>query len=232
MIYGITSDGIVFGGLGLPSGSAGAVAVQNVIRTSGSGFAFIGYDTYSPNNIVMANNTLYDNEAGFFFKPDAAGYHNIRIYNNLVSNSNVSMQAEDISNLGAVTSQHNYFHAGGTHARLNYVTYSLSQWQSTLGKDNNSPAARSGDPLFVSASGGDFRLQSNSPARTGGVDIADLNGNGSTTDGIVMGAYITGSEVIGAGGAVVRIAAPTGGGARGAGRGPDRQPVGRAESPA
>ena len=202
LLYGITSDAIVFGGLGLPNGSAGAVAVQNVVRNSGSGFAFIGYDTYSPNNIVMANNTLYDNAKGFFFKPDAAGYRSFRIYNNLVSNSDVSMQAEDISNLSAVTAQHNYYHGGGTHARLNYASYTLAQWQSSLGKDNNSPAARSGDPLFVGAASGDFRLQAGSPARSGGIDIADLNGNGSTTDGIAIGAYITGTEVIGAGGVV------------------------------
>ena len=46
---------------------------------------------------------------------------------------------------------------------------------------------------------GDYRLQSGSPARNGGVDILDLNRSGSTTDLINMGAYITGTEVIGRG---------------------------------
>ena len=200
LIYGIASDGIVFGGIGTPAGSAGAVVVQNVVRTSNSGVAFIGYDAYSPQNVIIANNTLYDNQAGLFFKPNTSGYRNIRVFNNIVSSSDVSMQGEDVSDLSNVAIQHNFYHSGATHGRLNYTSYSLSQWQSSLQKDNASPVARSGDPLFMNAGGNDFRLQSGSPARSGGIDIADLNGNGSTSDGIAVGAYITGSEVIGASG--------------------------------
>ena len=198
LVYGIRSDGIVFGGIGTPAGSAGAVVAQNIVRTSGSGIAFIGYDAYSPQNVTIANNTLYNNTAGLFFKPNTAGYRNIRVYSNIVSNSDVSMQGEDVSDLSNVGIQHNFYHAGGTHGRLNYTNYNLSQWQSSLHKDNMSPAARAGDPLFVSAAGNDFRLQTGSPARSGGVDVADVNGNGSTTDGIAVGAYVTGSETIGA----------------------------------
>ncbi len=32
--------------------------------------------------------------------------------------------------------------------------------------------------------------------RSGGVDILDLNGNGSTSDGVALGAYVAGNEVI------------------------------------
>jgi hypothetical protein len=211
LIYGIRSDGIVFGGIGTPEGSAGAVVTQNIVRTSNSGVAFIGYDAYSPQNVIIANNTLYGNQGGLFFKPNTAGYRNIRIYNNIVSNSGVSMQGEDVSDLSNVGIQHNFYHGGSTLGRLNYTNYSLAQWQSSLAKDNASPAARTGDPLFVNAAGNDFRLQSGSPARTGGIDIGDVNGNGSTTDAIAVGAYVTGTETIGSG---------TGGGGGGGGTPP------------
>lgn len=199
LIYGIRSDGIVFGGIGTPEGSAGAVVTQNIVRTSNSGVAFIGYDAYSPQNVIIANNTLVGNQAGLFFKPNTAGYRNIRVYNNIVSNSGVSMQGEDVSDLSNVGIQHNFYHGGSTLGRLNYTNYSLAQWQSSLGKDNASPVARTGDPLFVNAGSNDYRLQSGSTARTGGIDIGDVNGNGSTSDGIAVGAYITGSETIGSG---------------------------------
>jgi hypothetical protein len=212
LIYNVTSDGMAFGGLGLSSGSAGAVATQNVVRGSQSGVAFIGYDAYSPANVLIANNTFYNNEYGAFFKPNTAGYRNIRIFNNLISTSIVSMQGEDVADLSNVSAQHNFYHAGGTHARLNYANYTLAQWQSTLGKDNGSPAGRVGDPLFVSASNNDFHLQSGSPARSGGIDVADLNGNGSVSDGIAIGAYITGTEVIGASASCGSCGGGTGGG--------------------
>jgi hypothetical protein len=221
LIYGIDSDGIVIGGLGTAAGQGGAVITQNIVRDSGSGVAFIGYDAYCPANVTVANNTLYRNTFGVFYKPSTAGYRNVRIYNNLISSSTVQVQGEDISDLTNIAMQHNFYHSGGTHGRLNYTNYSLSQWQSSLQRDNASPAARTGDPLFVSASGNDFRLQSGSPARTGGIDIADVNGNGSTSDGVAVGAYVTGNEVIGVGGA-----GGGGGGGGGGGATPPTAPSG------
>lgn len=70
-------------------------------------------------------------------------------------------------------------------------TLSLASWQA-LGPDRQSIAA---DPLFVSAT--DFRLQASSPARTLGIDTFDLDGDGNTTETIPVGAYVTGTEVIG-----------------------------------
>lgn len=53
------------------------------------------------------------------------------------------------------------------------------------------------NPLYANAAQGDFRLQAGSPVRTGAVDILDLDGDGSTSDIIGMGAYVIGNEVIG-----------------------------------
>ncbi|MCC6952673.1 MAG: hypothetical protein IT290_01005 [Deltaproteobacteria bacterium] len=49
----------------------------------------------------------------------------------------------------------------------------------------------------MNLAGNDFRLQSGSPALTGGIDFLDLNNNGSASDAIARGAYITGNETIG-----------------------------------
>ncbi|OGS04433.1 MAG: hypothetical protein A3J70_00875 [Elusimicrobia bacterium RIFCSPHIGHO2_02_FULL_61_10] len=51
--------------------------------------------------------------------------------------------------------------------------------------------------MFVNPANRDFRLQSGSPARTLGVDVLDLDNDGSTTDVIPAGAYVTGNEIIG-----------------------------------
>lgn len=75
----------------------------------------------------------------------------------------------------------------------NNISFSL--WQSTYGFDLN--ALNGVNPLFVDPLNGNFRLQSSSPALTLGRDILDLNSNGSTTDVIPAGAYITGTETIG-----------------------------------
>jgi hypothetical protein len=73
---------------------------------------------------------------------------------------------------------------------------SWNSWQSRFGQDANS--IYNIDPLFVDASGGDFRLQPTSSARDAGRDVLDLDGDGDTTDPINAGAFVTGTEVIGA----------------------------------
>lgn len=58
----------------------------------------------------------------------------------------------------------------------------LSEWRAATNFDANS---LTGDPLFVNAAQGNFKLQPSSPAR------------GAGRDGVDMGAYPTGNEVIG-----------------------------------
>ena len=56
-------------------------------------------------------------------------------------------------------------------------------------------------PLYAGPGAGvvpsDFKLRSNSPLINAGLDVLDLNKNGSTSDRITIGAYITGNEIIG-----------------------------------
>jgi len=71
----------------------------------------------------------------------------------------------------------------------------LAQWQA-FGAICD-PNGASANPLFVNPSANDYRLQPGSPARSLMIDVLDLNANGSTTDLIPAGAYVTGNEVIG-----------------------------------
>jgi hypothetical protein len=52
------------------------------------------------------------------------------------------------------------------------------------------------DPLFVNAAAHDFHLQANSPTRLKGIDFGNILGGGTTAP-INMGAYVTGTELIG-----------------------------------
>lgn len=75
-------------------------------------------------------------------------------------------------------------------------------------QDQAAPASLTNSPLFVSLSGGDFRLCTGagapaasctaaSPAIGLGIDLYDLDGDGNTTETVRAGAYITNSEAIG-----------------------------------
>ncbi|MEZ5287561.1 MAG: hypothetical protein R2712_22715 [Vicinamibacterales bacterium] len=75
-------------------------------------------------------------------------------------------------------------------------------------QEQTSPASMDGNPLFVNAAGGDFRLCTGagtpaascsgaSPAMGRAMDLYDLDHDGSTTDTVRSGAYIDNTEVIG-----------------------------------
>jgi hypothetical protein len=70
----------------------------------------------------------------------------------------------------------------------------FASWQAASGQDAHSFLA---DPMFVNAAAGDFHLSSGSPAEGTGVDLLDLDGDGQTNDPVNIGAYVTGTEVIG-----------------------------------
>ena len=81
LVYGIRSDGSSLVASARQR-VAGAVVARS-LRTSGSGIAFIGYRRQLAENVTIADNTLYNNTAGLFFKPNTAGYRNIRVYSNI-----------------------------------------------------------------------------------------------------------------------------------------------------
>ncbi len=118
------------------------------------------------------------------------GFNNI-LYGPWAEDVNIGM-----SPIGPLSYEHNVYYgyiAWGSYAGAQHT---FAQWQAA-GQDSVAPTGINADPLFVNTSSGDFHLQAGSPARNRGVDILDLDGDGSTTDIINAGAYITGNEVIG-----------------------------------
>jgi len=96
---------------------------------------------------------------------------------------------------------------GGTFGQL-VTPFSFATWRSSAYDFQDAHSTSGVNPLFVNAAVRNFRLctavgvpsadcTGASPALNAGIDILDLNHNGSTTDVIPAGAYITGNERIG-----------------------------------
>jgi hypothetical protein len=124
-----------------------------------------------------------------------------RAWNNICSNTNewgaIFGAAQSALTPANFSFEHNVYHSTGGGMMTNEDAFSLSQWKSTFRQDSAAPASITNDPRFVNPAAGDYRLRPDSPAKALGVDVLDLNGNGSTTDIIPAGAYVTGAEVIG-----------------------------------
>jgi len=193
-----TMNGMIFGRIGTSEASNGLQAYNNIILNSRSGFVFVGYDTISPANVSVVNNTVLsvaEAEGGaVLFRPGYDGYRNLRVFNNILGRSANGVTIWE-NRLEQVTSEYNVFFNNEYAASVAYSRYSLDNWRSRFGKDTLGSV--SVDPRFVSESTGNYRLASDSPVRTAGRDILDLNRNGSTTDSIAIGAYALGNEVIG-----------------------------------
>lgn len=88
----------------------------------------------------------------------------------------------------------------------------MSAWRAALGgtQAGDDYFSITSNPLFQDVSAGNYRLRSDSAALRAGIDVLDLNRNGSTSDPLPLGAYITGNEAIGllVGGAAISPPSP------------------------
>jgi parallel beta-helix repeat protein len=186
---------------------------QNIIRCTGTP-APEKYGIWVRNdteNIWIVNNTIVGCESagigyGKAFTTEPSGTY---VYNNIVSQSAGNSWGSDSgASLAPVTADYNLYYSA-TRFAVNGTQTSLADWRTALGgcpNAGNDCSAISSDPLFVNAGTYNYRLQVGSPALTLGVDVLDLDGDSSTVDTIPAGAYITGSETIGAGASL--LAAP------------------------
>lgn len=144
---------------------------------------------------TVANNTVHGiGDSGLYVHP--APGNNVIFANNIISNTPVPFNAWDMNDAVPGRGENLYASSSGQRWAFASREYSsLSAWLGAAPSDAGSITAASAG--FVNAAGADFKLTSGSVARTLGVDILDLNRNGSTSDQVPAGAYVTGNEVIG-----------------------------------
>ena len=176
---------------------------QNIVRDSREAavriWRFSDTDiTNTPMHGKIVNNTFYNVPKGIWVDNQPLANAGFVFWNNIVSNMSEGPIAfnGDPRDEARFDSEHNVFFSFPAILTTN-ASHTLAQWKSTFGQDTAAPASISADPRFVSAAGRDFHLAGDSPALSLGRDWLDLNGNGSTSDAIPAGAYVTGNEVIG-----------------------------------
>lgn len=171
---------------------------QNIFLNISGNAISVGYN---PSTLVVNafNNTMYNtsqNATVNFWRHTQNTQNNA--WNNLIYNVKNIVQEWYPPISITYWNKNGYYFPGSSVAVRNQ---SLSGACGSFGMDCDSYEA---DQLFVNAPAGDYHLQASSPFRsTGkypGIDRQDYNGNGNTTEAISMGAYITGTEVIGTGG--------------------------------
>lgn len=172
----------------------GTRTYQNIIRDTDYGIIFIGATNYTPANVHVVNNTIHNAYAGFFLKPGTAGWDDNVFRNNIISESDIAIQAEDITDVAGASFSHNTYHSNGVLARVSYTNYSLSSWQSRFNQDTVGTSEN--NPMFTGSGSQDYHLSANSTLRNAGVDVLNLQGRGVDA-AVDIGAYVTGDEQIG-----------------------------------
>jgi hypothetical protein len=168
------------------------VNIPRNVNTDGEGSV---HTSYFCGNSRVFNNTCY---GGGIFHASEQSTSNVSVRNNLVINKPVAVAYWNGDfRSQSVTYDRNWYYQldPNYHAAIGVVA-TYAQWRTTYSRDTNSPATYT-NPLVVNAAGGDFHLQSGSPALTAGRDYFGTFGGTSSTV-IPVGAYVTGSEQIGA----------------------------------
>ncbi len=143
LIYNVTSNGIYI------YGASGGQIVNNTIQypLANSGYygaiALAKYGNFYSHDWELKNNILSSRNVSFLFASPSGGLPG------LVSNYNLYDGTKFVQKIGST-----------------FNNKTVTQWQA-MGLDVNSTFA---NPLFVNPSAGDFHLQPNSPACTGGLD--------------------------------------------------------------
>jgi hypothetical protein len=189
---------------------------RNLIRDSDVGVQFLANATGEANapsygNIV--NNTIDNCRLGVTLNWTSYMLGNV-VWNNIITNSReeaVFVYSGDsdthLAEKTHIDYEHNLYFGFSNFSEVDYTNKSLSTWKTNYHQDSAIPASLNVNPQYVDRTNHNFRLctangvpsgcTGASPARNAGIDILDLNSNGSTTDSINIGAYITGYEVIG-----------------------------------
>lgn len=194
-IHDSVYKGIRLGGLR----SGGAKVYQNVLHDVDVAIHIEDFASDGPRNVQVVNNTLVSTvnfERGSIWMMDHyGGVSNIEIKNNVITDSDrsgIHLSNNDI--LAELDSDYNLIHNNFVDFRDRNSNMPLSEWQDRHSKDANSITS---NPSFVDAGNHNYKVNTVSPSDNAGIDVLDLDGDGSVRDPINIGAYITGNEVIG-----------------------------------
>jgi hypothetical protein len=186
---------------------------QNVVRNSYGGLKFQNHldgfkGTYYVVNNTFVNNGVNNDEVGIgtysLHDSGVIGLEGVYIQNN-IHYRNTGSTAVGASwyrwDAWNVTYLDYNLYYQVTRYKKGGIDYStLANWRSAIGgcpAAGNECSSVTADPQFVNAAAYDYRLQSGSPANSLGIDVLDINGNGSVSDVIPAGAFIPGTPAAG-----------------------------------
>lgn len=182
---------------------------QNISKDNNAGISI----ELGSKNVNVVNNTLVGNRDGVRFGTYADTMSNIAVRNNIVMTANEAVSGGEAQTAAPFSLDHNMYYDNAGGWSIAGVAYgSMSAWRAALGgtQAGDDYFSITSNPLFQDVSAGNYRLRSDSAALRAGIDVLDLNRNGSTSDPLPLGAYITGNEAIGllVGGAAISPPSP------------------------
>ena len=189
-------------GGGMYIGNGTTVRSTLVIRNTARAFAgFTSGGGVRSSGSVLENCTIaYNDVASYYGHLGAGGGWDPIVLNDLGAGGGVMWGYNDrcYNNIIKFNSANNDPDNGDVNS-LSYPTFinsDIGPWFGVFAPAINTLNGTTADPLFVNAAGGDFRLQSGSPCRNAGTNLAwmtsalDLDSNNRLVDGIVdIGAF-------------------------------------------
>jgi hypothetical protein len=181
---------------------------QNIIKAgNGADAAGIWLGFGDALNSRIVNNTIYARTRQITGQDSLLS--GILVYNNLIVNGGYAAiytwNTTVPTDQGVTYNRNMYYNNPRIWYSESGTNLSLATFQGTYSQDVNGLDGT--NPNFVDAAAGDFHLQAGSAALTLGRDYLNLLGGGTSAT-IPVGAYVTGSETIGAGAGAL-LSAPT-----------------------
>lgn len=171
----------------------------NIIRDgrTGPGIETTGIRiAQNTNHCVFANNTIDNVTNGIYFSEPVTNQSGttLSFRNNIISYTNTAVNGWEAALPRVFSLDNQNYYNTNQWAFNQVISYTLTNWQSAVSGEASSNTF---NPSFVDRSIKNYRLASTSPLRNIGVDVLDLDNDGSATDAVNYGAYVPESVQIG-----------------------------------